>query len=171
MMAGIETEKNEYMIEGSRIHDIISKGKLNLIPEISDSAVFEDIVPEEGKWTNYFKVELNEWLVLSMVVDVLDSQNHMIVDWKASTRRSTEHNKMQIYLYAIGVEQATGVKINSGVYGTVSDHDGAILCDEYSMFKINDNKRALALNYAETVAGEIYDFIHSGGIDEPCGEA
>jgi hypothetical protein len=147
------------MIEGSRIHDIISKEKLKLIPEISDKAIYEDIRPEDHSWVNYFKVEIFDWLDLSMVVDVLDAPR--IIDWKASTKRSTEQNKMQIYLYALGTEIATGNKITEGIFATVKDYDGAIICDDYSIFKISDKKKELAKNYIETIAGEIFSFLES----------
>jgi len=159
MLAGIELPKNKFMEEGSRIHDIISSKKLKLIPEISDQAIYEDIRPEDHSWVNYFRVEIFDWLDLSMVVDVLDSPR--IVDWKASTKRSTEHNKMQIYLYALGTEIATGKKITEGIFATVKDYDGAIICDDYSVFKINEAKKELAKNYIETIGSEIYDFLGS----------
>ena len=164
LLAGIELPRTPAMIEGSRIHDIISQKKLKLIPEITDKAIFEDIQPDKHIWTNYFKVELNDWLDLSMVIDVIDEPR--IIDWKASTKRSTEHNKMQIYLYALGVEKATDKKITEGIFGTVKDYDGAIICDDYSVFKINKAKKELALNYAETIAGEIYSFINKEEVKE-----
>lgn len=157
MMAGIEMPKNPAMIEGSRIHDIISKQKLKLIPEITDKAIFEDIVPDQKKWVNYFRVEMFPWLDLSMVIDVLDDPR--IIDWKASSKRSTEHNRMQIYIYALGVEKHLGIKVNEGIFGTVKDYDGAIICTDYSAFKITDLKRELAANYVETIGSEIYDFL------------
>lgn len=157
VLAGIELPKNEYMIEGSRIHDIISSKKLKLIPEISDQAIYEDIRPEDHSWVNYFRVEIFPWLDLSMVVDVLDAPR--IIDWKASSKRSTEHNKMQIYLYALGAELKTGKKITEGIFGTVKDYEGAIICEDYSIFKINDAKKELAKNYVESIGSEIYSFL------------
>lgn len=157
VLSGIELPKNEAMENGSRLHDIVANKKLRLIPEITDKAIFENFKPEEKKWVGYYKVKLFDWLDLSMVIDVLDG--HRIIDWKASTLRSTEHNKMQIYLYALGVEKATGKKITEGIFGTIKEWGGAVICDDYSVFKINDKKKELALNYAETIGSEIYSFL------------
>jgi len=160
MLAGIETIQTPAMKRGSKLHDYIASRKLKLIPEISDKAIFEDIQPEKSIWTNYFRVDLTDWLKLSMVVDVYDPENKLIIDWKSGSRRSTEHNKMQIYLYALGTEIATGTKIERGIYGAIKEFDGGVICNDYSIFKINDEKLELARNYAETIASEIYSFIN-----------
>lgn len=161
MIAGIPTPTNKYMERGKELHNIVSVNRLKLIPEISDTAIFEDIRPEEKVWVNYFKVSINEWLDLSLVVDVLDTQNKLIIDWKASSRRSTEHNKLQIYLYALAMK-LEGYDIEHGIFATIDkdkQHD-AVYCKEYSQFKIDEEKLLLAENYIETIGGEIYQFLN-----------
>lgn len=161
MIAGLPTPTNEYMERGKRIHNVISENKIKLIDEISDEAIFEDFRPDEKVWTNYFKVPITEWLDLSLVIDVLDPSNHLIIDWKASSRRSSEHNKMQIYMYALAMH-LEGHDIDYGIFATVDEakSDGGIFCREYTKFKINDEKLELAHNYIETVGSDIYSFLH-----------
>lgn len=149
------------MERGKRLHDVVSRNKLRLIPEISESAVFEHIEPAKSIWQNYFRVPLNDWLELSLVIDVLDKQNALVVDWKASVKRSTEHSKMQVYLYGLAMSKLPQpIDIKRGIYGTIDeDHNRNVFCREYSIFKINQEKKDLALNYAETIAGEIKEAI------------
>lgn len=159
MVRGEKTPTNIYMEEGARIHDIIASKRLKLIPIISDSAIYEDIVPDKKKWVNYFKVPVFDWLDVSMVVDVLDPKNKLIVDWKTGRGKSTEYNKLQVYIYAylLGKE---GIDIKYGVMAKVrEDLSGAILCTDYSIYKITPEKLELAENYIESNASEIYSFL------------
>jgi len=155
MLAGIETEKTPAMERGIRLHRTIAENKMKLIPIISKNAVFEGVNDYSGVRINYYRVALNDWLYLSLVVDVLDEDNNLIIDWKASRKKSTEHSKMQIYLYALALSKLpVPKKIKYGVYATVKEN-GKIYCDDYSIFKINNKKLDLAYNYAITIAGEI----------------
>lgn len=158
MIAGLSTPTNAAMERGKRLHAIVAKNKLKLIPDISDSAVFEGEV--NGKRINYFQVSINEWLDLSLVIDVLDKQNELLIDWKASKKRSTEQNKLQLYLYALALN-ILGIPINFGIFATIDEVNDEVFCREYSQFKINEEKLLLAENYLETVGGEIYNFINS----------
>lgn len=161
MLAGIRMKPTPPMERGKKIHKIISEHKLNLLPEeLSDEAIFEDIRPDDHSWVNYFRVPINDWLDLSLVIDVLDLKNKLIVDWKASRRRSTEQNKLQIYLYALAMARE-GHDIDYGIFATVDQakSDGGVFCREYSKFKISEDKLLLAENYAETYGSEIYSFL------------
>ncbi len=157
-MAGIESEKNIYMERGVDIHKIISENKLRLIPELTEAATFED----KEKGVNYFIVDINDWLRLSLVIDVIDRVPELIVDWKASKLRSTEHNKLQIYIYALACKKLD-IPVTKGIFATVdqAQSDNGVFCREYSMFKINEEKLELAENYIETVGGEIYSFLNN----------
>lgn len=162
MLAGISMEPTPAMERGKKIHKIIADHKLNLLPEeISDQAIFEDIRPDDRSWVNYFRVSLNEWLDLSLVIDVLDVKNRIIVDWKASKRRSTQHKKTQIYLYALAM-LCEGHKIDYGIFATVDQakSDDGVFCREYSKFKISKDKLLDAYDFAETLGSEIYSELH-----------
>jgi hypothetical protein len=165
ILAGLEMPTTPAMERGSRLHKVVSEGRLPLLPQIGKNAIYEDIRPDEGKWQNYFRVPVTNWLDLSLVIDVLDAENKLVVDWKASTKRSTEHNKMQIYLYALAMSKLpTPIKIEKGIFGTINEFDNAVVCTDYSMFKINDEKIELALNYCVTIAGEIKDYLDNKGV-------
>lgn len=152
--AGVGIPENEAMKFGKEIHDIIASKELKLIPEISKDAIFENTRAEDRrKWVNYFRVRVNEWLEMSMVIDVLD--RGLIVDWKTGARRSTAQNKMQIYIYAF-LLSLINVRIDQAILAKVDTSGDSIYCTDYSIYKINDEKRAQALNYIETNAGEIY---------------
>jgi len=159
MFIGEEIESNIYMEEGKRIHEIISTNKLPLIPLIKETAEFEDIQPDKGLWKNYFKCPVNEWCDLSMVADVLDRKEGIVIDWKTGSKSSMEQNKLQVYMYAYGLGKL-GIDIKHGVMAhVVEGQDKTIYCSDYTVYKITPDKIALAENYIETVGGEIYQFL------------
>lgn len=161
MIAGVQQPPNQYMIRGKRIHNIISRQRLKLIPEISDSAIFEDINPQKKQWINYFKVEVNEWLDLSLVIDVLDTENKTIVDWKTGRTRSYEQNKLQIYVYAYAMELLK-IPINRGILARVDErkNDKSLYCPDYTIFHINAEKREVGEEYIISNASEIYSELY-----------
>ncbi len=158
MLMGTSQRTNEYMREGTRIHNEIAKQKLKLLPFMQDTGVFEGI-REEGDMTNYFRVQFSEWLDMSMVIDYLDVENGLIIDWKSGTRNSTQHNKMQLYVYAM-LLAIEGIHINKAVIAKVyEDEGGEIFASDFSMYAIDENKMMLAANYVESNASEIFNFI------------
>ncbi len=160
MLAGVDIAGNAAMARGKKIHETISKHKLPLIPEVANGAIFEDMENGINAWTGENAIQINDWLRLSLIIDVLDPVEGVIVDWKASRLRSSEHNKMQIYLYALAMNKL-GFDINYGIFATVDEaqSDGGIFCRDYTLFKINEEKLELAENYLETVGGVIYEFL------------
>lgn len=159
MMSGEDAIATWQMEEGKRIHKIISDNKLKLLPFMKPTGVFEEIDPENDKWVNYFRVNVNEWLDMSMIADFLDPVEHLLIDWKTGVRSSTEQNKLQLYIYAY-LLSLKGIEINNAIFGKVIEGgDKTIFCNDYTAFKITQEKLDLALNYIETVAGEIYQAI------------
>ena len=161
MFMGGNIEDNEYLQEGRRLHKLISDKKLRLLPIIKDTAIFEDINPEEHKWVNYFRVPVFDWLEMSMVADVLDPVEGLLIDWKTGSRKSTQHNKLQLYIYAyLLTKLEQPIYIKSAILAKVSeDVSGAVICDDFSLFSIDDNKLEIAENYIESNASEIFNFI------------
>lgn len=162
MLMGESIETNIYMEEGKRIHEIVSENKLPLIPLVKKTAIFEDINPEKGLWKNYFKCPVNEWCDLSMVADVYDPVEKIVIDWKTGSRSSTEHNKLQVYLYAYGLSKLpVPINIEWGIIAhIVESPDKTIFCTDYTVYKMNQEKLDIAENYIETVGGEIYNMIN-----------
>jgi hypothetical protein len=158
MFMGGSIEETVYMTEGKRVHELIAKKKLKLLPFIKDTAIFEDIVPDKHQWINYFRVPVFDWLDMSMVADVLDPVEGLLIDWKTGSRKSNQYNKMQLYIYAyllskleepIIIKQAVLAKVGE-------DPSGAIICENFSMYKIDENKLMVAENYIETNASEMF---------------
>lgn len=159
---GEEIEATLAMEEGKRIHEIISSKRLMLLPFLSEEAVFEKINPEKKDWINYFRVPVNEWLDLSLVIDVLDMKSGLgglVVDWKTGRKKSQEHNKMQVYMYAYALSKLPKpLKVDHGVIAKVfEDESGAIIVQDWSPYKITPEKLELAENYIESNASEIYE--------------
>jgi len=159
---GVQQEENVYMQYGKKIHKAISDKKMKLIPEIKDTAIFENIIPEESKWQNYFRADIDDWLEMSMVADVVDPIEGLVCDWKTGYQKSVEHNKLQIYIYAYILKRIRQpIKINTAMPPDVQeDHQGAIYCDDYTVYKITDDKLELAENYIITNASEIYNILY-----------
>lgn len=162
MLMGEEIEATLAMEEGKRIHEIISSKRLMLLPFLSEEAVFEKINPEKKDWINYFRVPVNEWLDLSLVIDVLDMKSGLgglVVDWKTGRKKSQEHNKMQVYMYAYALSKLPKpLKVDHGVIAKVfEDESGAIIVQDWSPYKITPEKLELAENYIESNASEIYE--------------
>lgn len=161
-IAGVGGITTAAMQDGKDIHEEIADKKLKLIPELSDKAIFEDNRDENpDNWINYFKVKVAPHLELKFVVDVLDAQEGIIVDWKTGIRNSYENNKMQIYIYALGVKLLGLADINKGIFAHVYKNYeyNTIHCTDYSVFLINQEKLDLAQNYIETLGNEIYNFL------------
>lgn len=161
MIMGDTVAENIYMTEGKRIHKIISDKKLRLLPFIKDTAIFEsdgDVI--EGR-INYFKVNVFDWLDMGMIIDVLDPVEKIIIDWKSGSRKSSEHNKMQLYVYAYLLSKLPEpIEIEKVIMAKVSEsQQGVITCDDFCIYKINEEKLAVAENYIESNASEIYQFL------------
>lgn len=161
-IAGMETVTTAAMVDGRDIHAEVAKNKLKLIPELSDAAIYENNeVGEKETWVNYFEVQILPHIKLKLVIDVLDPQEGIIVDWKTGKRNSYENNKMQIYIYALAVKKLGIADINRGIFAHIYknyDYD-TIHCIDYSIFKINQEKLDLAENYIETIGNEIYTYL------------
>lgn len=157
MLMGDSIEGNVLMKEGKRIHEIIANKKLKLLPFIKDTAVFEG---DRENRINYFKVDVFDWLEMSMVADVLDPIEGLLIDWKTGNRKSTQHNKLQLYVYAYLLSKLPEpIEIKKAVIAKVGEIDDAILVEDFSLYKINKEKLELAENYIESNACEIYDFL------------
>lgn len=161
-MAGVSDFQTAAMKDGADIHAEIARKKLRLIPDINDSWIYENNEAEDRKnWINYFEVMATPYIKLRFVIDALSIENKTILDWKTGKRKSYEQNKMQIYIYALGVELAGLGEIDKGIFAkVVKDYETeAIYCNDYAVFKINEEKKELARNYIETIGGEIYTFL------------
>lgn len=161
MLMGEEMEATFPMEEGIRIHDLIAEKKLLLLPFMSKDAIFEKVVPDREKCINYFRVEIFDWLDISMIADVLDMKSEMgrlLIDWKTGSRKSMEHNKLQLYVYAYALSMLPEpIVIDNAVIAKVGeDSSGAILLEDWSLYKITPEKLELAENYIESNASEIY---------------
>jgi hypothetical protein len=158
MFMGGSIAPNVYMEEGKRVHKIISDKKLKLLPFIKETAIYEDIDPEKKKWVNYFRVQVFDWLEMGMVADVLDPVEGLLIDWKTGSRKSNQYNKMQLYIYAYLLRKLDEpIIINQAVLAKVGeDQSGAIICEDFSMYKIDENKLMIAENYIETNASEMF---------------
>ena len=152
-------EDNVYLRRGRDIHDTIASGKLKLLPFIKNTAIFEDIRPKEKVWTNFYRVEVFPWLDVSMVADVIDPVEGLVIDWKTAEESSTRQNKLQVYLYAY-LLALEGIEIKHGVIATVGDDEqGLIRLKDFCMYKIDKEKLDIAENYIESNASEIYNFL------------
>lgn len=161
MLMGADIEQTLYMAEGKRIHELISDKKLRLLPFIKDTSIYEGNGDNRSERLNYFRVPVFEWLDMSMIIDVLDPIEKFIIDWKTGTRKSTQHNKMQLYVYSyLLTKLEEPINIEKAIMAKVSESDsGVITCDDFSIYKINESKLELAENYIETNASEIYNFL------------
>lgn len=159
------SDENIYMREGKRIHSKIAEGKFRLLPFMKDTGRFElpngENPEEKRKDPNYFRVEVFDWLDMSMLVDYLDPVEGLIIDWKSGSRKSTEHNKMQLYVYAYLLSRLPEpIIINRGVIAKVWESpEGVVSCSDFSLYKINEEKLEIAENYIESNASEIYNMI------------
>jgi hypothetical protein len=164
MIMGDGIKDNMYLREGRRIHEKIAENKLRLLPFIKDTAIFEGKYGEKNM-QNYFRVPVFEWLDMSMVADVLDPVEKLLIDWKTGMRKSTEHNQLQLYVYAYLLTRLPEpVEIEKAIIGKVREtKEGAIICDDFSLYKINEEKLALAENYIESNASEIFNFLQEVG--------
>jgi hypothetical protein len=167
MLAGLETEVTPAMEHGRRVHKKIASLPFTkqqaLLPNIiTETSEFEDFRPEDGVFKNYLKVELNDWLVFSMVADVIDPKERFILDWKTGSRNSNEHNKLQVYVYAMIAMMANkGLNIEHGYIAKVRETtEGAVIVENYSDYIITPEKLELAANYIQSNAQEIYNWIN-----------
>ena len=155
---------NMYMEDGRRIHEIISSKKLVLLPprfQNPKTGQWEDPSKGINTWTETHTkpIEIFEWLEMSMIVDYLDPVNGILVDWKSGSAKSTEHSKMQLYVYAYILKQI-GIDIKVGVIAKVEETtESAITCTDYSVYKINEEKLEVGRDYIEGNASEIMDFL------------
>lgn len=161
MYMGAGIEENEYMIEGKRLHKIISEKRLKLLPFIKDTAIFENIEPEKHLWVNYFRVPVFEWLDMSMIADVIDPVEGLLIDWKSGTRNSAQYNKLQLYVYAYLLSKLPNpIAIKDAIIAKVGELDnGVVICEDFCLYKIDNNKLEVAENYIESNASEIYNFL------------
>ena len=156
-----EREETDAMKEGSRIHKKIALKQMKLLPMMSDNVIFEGD-RELGDFTNYFRVGVFDWLDMSLIVDAIDYENKLIIDWKTGSRNSTQHNKMQLYVYAYLMTKLQDnplVPENAILAKVYEDTSGAIICSDFSMYSIDENKLTVAENYIETNASEIFNFL------------
>lgn len=153
-----------YTREGKRIHDLIAQKKLKLLPMIKDTAIFEDYDKGINAWTGKTgnPVQVNEWLEMSMIADVLDPKEKLLIDWKSGSRKSTEHNKLQLYVYAYLLSiLPEPIEITTGIMAKVEEStEGVITCTDFSLYKINQEKLEYAENYIESNASEIYNNLY-----------
>lgn len=163
MIMGEETLQTWNMAEGSRIHKIISDNRLKLLPFLSDSAIYEDVDRENDKWVNYFRVRVFDWLEMSMIADVIDVENGLLIDWKTGNKKSTEHNKLQLYCYAYLLSiLPSPIEIKEAVIASVyQTPEETIHVRDFSLYKITDEKLEYAENYIESNASEIYSAINN----------
>lgn len=161
MLMGMGIEETVFMSEGKRIHEAISSKKLRILPFIKDTSIYEGNGDNRSERVNYFRVPVFEWLDMSMIIDVLDPEEKFIIDWKSGNRKSTQHNKMQLYVYAyLLTKLPEPIYIEKAIMAKVSESDsGVITCDDFCIYKINEEKLMIAENYIESNASEIYNFI------------
>ena len=146
---------------GKETHELIASKKLDPLGFIPKNAIYEKVEPDKKKYINYYKVELSEWLIFSMIADVLyqlPNGTWAVVDWKTGRLNSTEQKKMQVYIYAYILSQLPEpITVSLGIIAKIEkDGQGLIYCPDYSMYKINEDKLMLAENYIDTVATEMY---------------
>lgn len=164
-------DSDMYMEDGIRVHDIIAQKKLVLLPPR-----FQD--PKTGQWedrelgintwntSNTKPIEVFDWLNMSMIADYLDPVKGILIDWKSGSRKSSEHSKMQLYVYAY-LLSLIGIEIKVGIIAKVDElPEGAIICTDYSVYKINEEKLEVGRDYIEGNASELADWemsYQSGG--------
>lgn len=155
-----------YMEDGIRIHEIIAKKKLILLPprfQDKETGQWEDKEKGINTWTttNTKPIEVFDWLNMSMIVDYLDPVKGVLIDWKSGSRKSSEHSKMQLYVYAY-LLSLIGIKIKVGIIAKVEElPEGAIICTDYSVYKINEEKLEVGRDYIEGNASELASFEES----------
>ena len=165
-LMGLGIPENEAMREGKQMHEAISTNKLKLLDFMPDNCIFEKVAPEKNDWTNYFHADINEWLTLSMVADVifpLPNKTWGVIDWKSGRQKSSEVSKMQVYLYGLIMDRMKYPKtVTEGYIAHIDkDGNGGIYCNDYSTYIINAEKIELAENYAITIGSEIFDYIQN----------
>jgi len=153
MIFGRQIVETPAMAEGKRIHKAIARERLPLLPFMDHTYIFEDIRPDDHVWQNYFRVTLSPWLDLSMVADVISLERGVVIDWKTGKTDVTAQDPMQLYIYSHAIGIDTGATFGIGIIAKVSSD---LVLGDYMLVKIGDAQRAMALDYIETYASEIY---------------
>lgn len=160
LMLGERLPETFPMKYGKDVHERIAKEKALLIPVLSRFTRFEDTTSRhKHDWKNRFEVTIDDWIQINGVVDAYDPNHLVMVDWKTGNYKSTEHSKMQIYVYAYCYD-LLDIPVNYGIIGKVNEVDGEIVCEDYSVYKITEEKLDLAHNYIVTCASEIADYLN-----------
>lgn len=140
LMGDWDNEKTPAMEKGIEIHEKIATKKLKPF-----------IWMKNGKYEQYIRISINQWISFGGYIDWNDSD--IIIDWKTGATQSNQFNKLQLFCYGLLIPTAT-----KGIFAHIDDSCNVL---DYSIYKISQHQKELAINYIETIAGEIYQAINN----------
>lgn len=156
MLSGKDHEPNQAMKTGLECHEFISKNKIRTfwykdkpLEMLSEKAIFED----RANKINYYRVDINEWLEFSGMLDVKDDA---VYDFKTGSKSSLEHDPRQLYTYSMLHSLATGEVLDKGVMMKVRLEGEKVILEDYSVYKITKQKLRYIHDYVQTVSQDIY---------------
>lgn len=135
---------NKAMQNGIDIHKKIEESK---------KAPYLLLPSKELKFEVTNTISINEILDYQGTVDMWDSKNKIIYDWKTGKSGVLAHKKMQLYCYSLLFPEAK--------WGAIVKISDDLKTEEVALYKFNSIKREEAKNYIATLGYEIFTFAES----------
>ena len=113
----------------------------------------------------YFRVDVNEWLQLSFVADlVIEENGGTVIDYKTSSSKTSGEmiDTYQLPMYEIGL-MLVGVLTRMG---KILHYDPITKQVDQSMVWFSDNLRKETLEWIITNASEMHDYIQKNNLDQ-----